>query len=455
MDTITKQIAAYASALSFPQLNAETVHAATQRLIDTLGCGLGAHDCQSTAIARRIAAGEAPGRYAGRVLFHGDRLTAESAAFINTTMIRNFDFNDRWPGGHPSDALGALLALAGAMPVDGKRLLTAMTVAYEIFARLCDAAKLSHRGWDQGFGISIAAAAGICNLLRLPIDATANAIGIAASANMALRVTRSGELTAWKGVATAYAARYGLFAALLAAEGMAGPGHAFEGRDGLFANVTGPFTLADFPTEGGAFLTPRVQLKYWPVEANAQPAVWAALDLRRSLPAAEVREIEVFTNKFTHFEIGSEPAKWDPQSRETADHSLPYIVARTLVDGPITIASFADDKVRDPSLRPLMARIKVTVDPALEAMLPTMAMRVIATARDGTVHRVEVVDPKGQPDNPMLDKDVEDKFSAMATPVLGAERCRRALDAWWRVREADTIADLLALLGLHAAARSA
>ena len=156
-------------------------------------------------------------------------------------MIRNFDFNDRYPGGHPSDALGPLIALASAMSVDGKRFLASMSVMYEIFARLSDSTQLSRRGWDQGFAISISAAAGVCNLLRLPLQATANAIGIAASSNVPLRVTRSGELTPWKSVATAYAARNGLFAACLAAEGMAGPGHAFEGRAGLFENITGPF----------------------------------------------------------------------------------------------------------------------------------------------------------------------------------------------------------------------
>jgi 2-methylcitrate dehydratase len=278
MDNITKQIAGYASSQSFNNLDEATRHAATQRLIDALGCGLGAHDCEPAQIGRRLAAGETPGKYPGRVLFYGDRLPAESAAFINTTMIRNFDFNDRYPGGHPSDALGPLVALASAMSLDGERFLASMTVMYEIFARLSDSTQFSRRGWDQGFAISISAAAGVCNLLRLPLQTTANAIGIAASSNVPLRVTRSGELTPWKGAATAYAARNGLFAACLAAEGMAGPGHAFEGRAGLFENVTGPFTLVDFPTEGGPSLTPRVQLKYWPVEANGQPVVWGRLN---------------------------------------------------------------------------------------------------------------------------------------------------------------------------------
>ena len=175
--------------------------------------------------SRRRSAGDwqpvkSPGKYPGYVLGFGDRLPAEAATFINSAMIRNFDFNDRYPGGHPSDCLGALLALAGAMKVDGKCFLTSMIVIYEIFARLSDATTLSRRGWDQGYAIGIATAAGVCNLLKLSIETTAHAVGIAATSNLPLRVTRSGELTPWKNVATAYAARNGLFAALLAAEGM-------------------------------------------------------------------------------------------------------------------------------------------------------------------------------------------------------------------------------------------
>jgi 2-methylcitrate dehydratase len=265
---------------------------------------------------------------------------------------------------------------------------------------------------------------------------------------MPMRVTRSGALTSWKNAATAYAARNGLFGALLAAEGMAGPGHAFDGRDGLFANVTGPFTLTDFPTEGGPWFLPRVQLKYWPVEANAQPAVWAALELRGLLTVTDIRQIEVFTNKFAWFEIGSEPAKWDPQTRETADHSLPYILARTLLDGVITPGSYTDELIRDPGVRSLMTKIKVTVDDALEAMLPRMAMRVVVTTADGTQHSVKIIDPKGQPQNPMQDKDIEAKFSSMAEPVLGPAPCRRALDSLWHIHANPDVAAVFALLDL-------
>ena len=452
MDAVTDKIANYAASTRFDHLTAEAAHAAIQRLIDSIGCAVGAHDCEPALIGRRLARGQTPGKYSGRVLCFGDNLPAESAAFINAAMIRNFDFNDRYPGGHPSDCLGALLALAGSAQVDGESLLASMIVVYEIFARLSDATTLSRRGWDQGYAIGIATAAGVCNLLKLSADVTAHAVGIAATSNLPLRVTRSGELTPWKNVATAYAARNGLFAALLAAEGMSGPGSAFEGRNGLWEKVTGPFDLTPFPDQGGVYLTPRVQLKYWPIETNGQAAVWAALELRAKTKADELREIEVFTSKFTWFEIGSEPEKWDPKTRETADHSLPYIFARALVDGPIFVSSFNDEAVRDPALRPLMQKIKVIPDDAIEALLPAKVLiRVVATTQDGGQHTVEVENPLGHPDNPMQDHHIEEKFMALAEPALGKDRSRTALESWWRVKDAQHIGALMNLVDIQPA----
>jgi 2-methylcitrate dehydratase len=452
MDDVTRQIAEYASSATYADLPDECVHAAIQRLIDSLGCAVGAHGCEPARIGRMLANGQTPGKYAGRVLCFGDRVTAESATFINSSMIRNFDFNDRYPGGHPSDCLGALLALAGAVKIDGQSFLAGMIVVYEIFARLSDATTLSRRGWDQGYAIGIATAAGVSNLLKLTFDATANAVGIAATSNLPLRVTRSGELTAWKNVATAYAARNGLFAALLAAEGMSGPGNAFDGRNGLWEKVTGPFQLAPFPDRGGAYLTPRVQLKYWPIETNGQAAVWAALELRSKIHWLNLRSIDVFASKFTWFEIGSEPEKWDPQTRETADHSLPYIFARALVDGPIRVSSFDEHAVRDPSLRPLMQKIKVIPDDEIEALLPQKTLiRVVAMAVDGTRHVIEIANPLGHPDNPMQDGHIEEKFITLTEPVLGS-RAAMALQRWWSVRDAPGVAELLHLLDLHPSA---
>ena len=185
------------------------------------------------------------------------------------------------------------------------------------------------------------------------------------------------------------------------------------------------------------------------------PQSGLALELRKAVAAADIAEAEIFTNKFTHFEIGSEPAKWDPQTRETADHSLPYIFASALVDGPITLRAFTPEAVLDPALRPLMAKIKVTVDDALEAMVPRMAMRVRARTTDGRDLTAEIVDPLGQAENPMQDKDFEEKFKALAEAIIGREPCRRALNALWRVREADDVAALFEMLEVPTVVHSA
>ena len=456
MDRITTALTDFSSGLTYEHLDGTLVHSATQRLIDSIGCALAGQDCEGARVGRRLAAGQTGGKFSGRVLFHGERMSLEAATFVNTTMIRALDFNDRYPGGHPSDCLGALLALAGAnfseeKSSDGKRFLTSMVVIYEIFARMSDSARLSRRGWDQGYAIAVSTAAGICNFLKLSREATANAIGIAAVSNLPLRVTRSGELTSWKNAATAYAARNGVFAALLASEGMVGPGSAFEGRNGLWENVTGPFELAPFPNAGGPALTPQVQLKYWPVETNAQPVIWAALDLRQKVDWHDLAEIEVFTSKFTHFEIGSEPEKWDPQTPETADHSLPYIFARALVSGPINASSFTLDMVREQRLRPLMATIKVTIDQAIESLLPRVKLRVKATRHDGGVVEVEVDNPLGHPDNPMDDYAIDAKFVSSAEPLIGSRRAQAILDGWWNVKDAGDMGPLFELLLITAA----
>jgi len=449
MDRITGQIAHFAHGLSFGDLTEAVADTATGHLIDALGCALGAHDCQPAEIGRRLAAGQSPGAYPGRALFSDHHMPVEIAGFINATMIRNFDFNDRFPGGHPSDAIGAHLALAGAGGIDGKRFLAAMVVSYEIFIRISKSSNLRGLGWDQGFAIALATAAGMGNLLGLSVAQCGHAIGMVATASVPLRVTRSGELTAWKNVATAFAARNGAFAALLAAEGMAGEANAFEGRKGLFENITGPFEIDPFVDEGGDFMIDQVLIKYWPLETNGQPAVWAALELRDKADPAEIEAIEVLCDEFTRFEIASEPEKWDPQTRETADHSLPYIFARALRDGPITVGSFDEAAVRDASLRPLMEKITVTADPAIEAMLPDhMALRVSARMKDGATHEVEVIDPLGHPNNPMQTSDIERKFLALGEPMIGARRCRQALDAWWQVRDAADLRPLIALLDI-------
>ncbi|MDP2602119.1 MAG: MmgE/PrpD family protein [Deltaproteobacteria bacterium] len=436
MDNLTRRIADFAAELSFEQLPEDVVSAATRFLIDTLACAIAAHDCESARIGLDLARGTAPQRYPGRILFHGEKSTAESAAFVNTAMIRNLDFNDQYPGGHPSDCLGAFLALAEAAQADGRRLIEAMVIAYELFVRISDATGLRYKEWDQGFAIGICTAAGVGHLLGLTPQQIGEAVAITAVANVPMRNTRAGELSLWKGAATSFATRNGVFAALLAGQGMTGPDRPFEGKHGLWDIITGPFEFEPLPTAGGPYRSPDVQLKAWPVEYNAQLPVWAALELRSKVDWRALTDIDIGTYTFAFTEIGGEPEKWDPQTRETADHSMPYIFARVLLDGAISVAAFDQSAYRDPAIRPLMNRIHIRLDNEVNAMYPNVvAMKVKATTKDGRLIELFPRDPLGHSNNSMNDQDVREKFTRTVEPVYGREKTATVLERWWRTNQ--------------------
>ena len=235
MDKITDTLARYVTSLRYQDLSPRAVREAKRHLIDSLGCAMGGHGSEPAVIARRLAP-EWNGASSARLLGVGRPTTPEAAAFANSVMIRFLDANDTYiarGSGHPSDMLGALVAAAECQRASGKDLLLAIVAGYEVFGALADQISLRDRGWDQGVFVAPAAAAGAGLLLGLSATQMAEAIAIAATANVATRQTRAGELSMWKGCATAAATKAGLFAAQLAREGMTGPTAAFEGRHGV------------------------------------------------------------------------------------------------------------------------------------------------------------------------------------------------------------------------------
>jgi 2-methylcitrate dehydratase len=448
MDELTRRIAAFAEAQKFDTLPPAIVDATRLRLVDTLACVVGGRDSEAAQIGLALTDGAVPKSFPGRVIGYRDRNTAETAAFVNSAMGRYLDYNDTGPGSHPSDCIGALFAIAEAAGASGGELIAATVVAYEIIFRLAFGTKFRQRGWDQGFGAAIATAAGAAQLLRLPLEQIAHAVSIAAVANVPLRASRAGNLSYWKSAATPFAVKNGLAAALLAAKGMTGPEKPFEGRFGLWEQITGPFEIDAFPSEGGEFMLPRwSRFKYWPVEYNAQIGVWAARQLREKIPVEQLARVEISTYHQAWHEIGSEEAKWDPKTRETADHSLPYIFARTLVDGAISVASFEEAAFGDPGIRPLMRKISVKADETFSSQFPAIVpIRVEATTLSGDVHRIEMANPKGHDLNPMDAADVTEKFMRLVVPALGQAGAEAAAAAWWKIDAAPSLTAAFDLL---------
>src|SRR2546428_6854945 len=265
--------------------------------------------------------------------------------------------------------------------------------------------------------------------MRLEVKQARHVIGIAGVASAAMRQSRVGELSHWKGCAFANAARHGVFAALLAREGMTGPAPLFEGEKGFMKLVSGPldgFTLpgADSGLPKDDFMILKTSIKFWPAEYHSQSAIEAALKLRPQVgDMAQVESVLVESHDAAVDIIGSEAEKWRPTSRETADHSLPYIVAVALADGEVTAGQFAPTRIADPALLALVQRVKVQRNAELSARYPQAAGNILTVRlRDGRTLSERVDFPRGHAQNPLSDAEVDAKFQALTGPRLGRER---------------------------------
>jgi 2-methylcitrate dehydratase len=440
VDAWLSRISDFAFTFHYDDMPQAVLQAAHERLIDALGCALGSSalpsGCPPANAGRRVASLAARAEHEGRVIGTQDVLSAEAATFINGCLIRYLDFNDTWPGHHPSDALAALFAVAPAVRANGRELLSAMVVSYEISIRLTKSGRLNKRGWDNGYATGLGAAAAVARLMGLSLEQMRQAIAIIATANIPMRATRSGQLSMWKGAATAFSVAEAVHAAQLAAAGMTGPEAPFTGRHGLMDLITGPIELDAFPTEGGDYLLQTVKLKYWPLVHNLQSLVWAGIELRERLGDRVPASIHVLTCAPAWRESGSEPAKWDPRTRETADHSAPYILAWVLRHGTIGEEAFEPTALLDPSLRPEMERITIAVDEEIDRVYPdTIRTRLLATDTAGGTYEVEITDPLGHEKNPMRPADIDAKFRRLAASLLDAEQLDEALRTWWRCED--------------------
>jgi 2-methylcitrate dehydratase len=452
-DVISDQIAAFAASPERAALAPRVVHEAKRRLVDSLACALGAVDSPPAVVARELAA-EAGGSFSATAIGLARPTTVELAAFANSIMVRYLDYNDmhftaRGGGGHPSDLIAAALAVGEAVGSSGSEVVEAIVLGYEINGALASGVWLRERGWDQGLNVVAAASMMAGRLLGLSEAELGHALALAVTPNVPVRQTRVGHLSMWKGAATAGAVRNGIFAAKLASKGMTGPPQPFEGSSGIFEQVTGPFELR-LPVSSTELIIEDIHTKIRPAEYNAQGPLDLILDLRDDVRIEDIDTIDLETYRLTVHEIGSDAAKWDPRTRETADHSLPYLMAVALVDGVIDRDSCSPERVLDPALRPLMARIRIVDNPAFSAAFPAeLNNRIIVGLRDGgTVERHSAF-PRGHRRNPVTDDDLTTKFEEVVrrAPAPDREIAARLLDRLWSIDEVPDIGVVMQPLG--------
>ncbi|MGM3390146.1 MmgE/PrpD family protein [Stutzerimonas stutzeri] len=421
--TLAQRIAEYAYEFPSGGFPDDLIALVRNRVLDSLACVLGAYDAEPVQACLAYAA-SVPGNSSvfGTLL----QTTPECAAFANGVMVRFLDYNDGYMGlepGHPSDNIPACIAVAQAEGADGQALIASILLAYEIQMRLQDAASLNKKGWDHVNYINVSMAAAAAKLMKLDARQTEQAINISLSGHLAMRQVRSGALSDWKGCSAANAARNAVFAAQMARHGMTGPAPVFEGAMGFFNQVTGTFLL-DFDAfatrDNGDFAIKRSLTKTFPTNGELHTAVWAGIELSKRLDDLfAIESIWIETSEFNKRVLADGAEKWRPQTRETADHSLPYNVVRALIDGDISIDSYSMKKITDPLVATLMAKATVVEDPAITRLFPRhLGNRVTLTLRSGEVLVSEVLSGPGSLEIPMVAEDFENKFRKMAAMHL-------------------------------------
>jgi 2-methylcitrate dehydratase len=454
VDQVTDAIVEFEAQLRGVSLPDTTKHEVKRRLLDSLACGIGGMSGEPANITRLIADAAPTSSTGATVLGSRSKTSPELAAFANTVMVRYLDYNDTYfspggGGGHPSDLIPTALALGESTGSDGESVMRAIALAYEVWGGLAGAVRIRERGWDQGAFTVVASAVCAGHLLRLTRGQMANAVSLAICPNIPVRRTRAGALSMWKGCATAGASRNGVFAATLASLGMTGPPQPFSGEHGIFDQVTGPFEL-DLPEPApGGYLIENSHLKSRPAEYNAQGPLDIIDQVRSEFALDRIEAIDIETYWLTWSEIGHEAEKWDPRTRETADHSLPYLVAVSLVDGGLNAMSFTPQRIADPMLRPLMQRIRIIEHEEFTTAFPReIKCRMTFRLRDGAVIVREIDHPFGHARNPMDDARLEQKYTELIAGRDGrdAEICGRLREDVWGFDRAEDVTSILAPL---------
>jgi len=455
MDAPTQALVDYTLSVTPESMSTDTIYQAIRHHLDGIGCAAGGFSSEPVTILRNMAA-SAPQTKGCTTYGVADLTVPEFAVMANCSANRHLDYNDTGlanVGGHPNDMTPAIFSAVEMIGGSGMDLIFATHVGYEACAGFVSAYPGRNDGWDQGTHIAMGTVAAVGRLFGLNADQLANAFSLALMPGAPLRVVRCGELSHWKGCATAHAAMTAFYAVRMAQLGMTGPSEPFTGQDAFFKVISRrEFEIDKIgKLQFGLPAIDRTYFKYFPTEYNSQATVTGVLGMRDKFKLEDVESIHIATYWLSWHEIGGGQGdveeKWDPQTREGADHSLPYLVAAVLVDGKVTLDSFTTERVRDPALRPLMNKITISVDDEIEARFRAKretGSRITVTLKDGTTIVEEAWHPRGSVKNPMTDDELNQKFDSMIGRVLDPAGAQSLRDDLWKLDKLDSLGSLTA-----------
>jgi 2-methylcitrate dehydratase len=449
-DRILDHLCDYALGLSYGDLPQEVIHRTKQIVLDTVGCALGGAESPPARIARAAAA-EVTSAIPATVLVSGQKTSPDLAAFANGVMIRYLDFNDTYAGSptcHPSDLLAPVLAIVDARNGNGRDVILGTVLGYEVLCGLIEAgAKERGHNWDQSTYGVIAAAVVAAKLFGHSKEQMANAISLAIASHISLEQIRRGQISHWKGCALANASRNAVFCAMLAAKGMTGPEEAFEGKAGFFNSTGIRFEIRPFADSVDDYRIMKARLKAFPSGYFSQSAIEAILNLRSQIPDLDdVKEIRLQTFPAGYEVMGSGEANWQPETRESADHSLPFVMAVALMEGNLEIRHYEQMYYKRSNVRALMQKIKVRIGEEPVAAWPDLPLNIVdVEMKSGKVISTKVAYHLGHFKRFMADAEQERKFRPLAEPRLPNRQISDLLACLRRLDEVERIGELISL----------
>jgi 2-methylcitrate dehydratase len=448
--THVEELAAFVKRASYNALSQEARQQLKIRILDAIGCGIGALESEPIRLIR--AQVDEFGGSGKCTLIGGGRTAPDRATLYNSALVRYLDFNDSYLAKgetcHPSDNLGAVLAASEAADASGRELMTALAVAYQVQCRLSDIAPVRAKGFDHTTQGSYGVAAGVSRALRLRETQTAHAIAISGTAFNALRVTRTGALSHWKGLAYPNTAFGCVHAAFLAMRGITGPLEVFEGNKGFMDAISGRFEL-DWSREDLERVT-RTIIKKANAEIHSQSAIEGILKLKQETGFTpgdvEHIDIEIFDVAYHIIGGGEEGSKTLVRTKEEADHSLPYMVAVALLDNQVMPEQYKPERINRQDVQGLLRKIKVSPSEEYSRRFPDeMPCRLVVTLRDGRILKKEKRDYEGFHTRPMVWETVVRKFEGLSASYADSALRKKIVDAVARLEKIH-VSDLTGLL---------
>jgi 2-methylcitrate dehydratase len=450
MSNVTLTMAQWAASLTYEDLPAEVVTEVKRYLMDSVGCALGGAQQHDVHLARTVLT-EIAGSGDATVLVTGEKMDPVSASLLNALMIRVMDYNDiywKQDPSHPSDLIPAAMAAAERAGGSARDLILGIALAYEFEQRICEASFPGVReiGWHHATLTAAVSPIVAGRMLGLNAEQIQHAIGISASRHCSTGSVTAGKLTMMKNTVDPLATQSGVLAALLAEQGYTGPEHVLDGKEG-FSHVFDSEWKFNILTDGlgESWRILQCGMKFFPTEALTHAPISATLDLviDNDLAPEEVETVTIYSLARAA-DILADPSKYDPRSKETADHSLPYVIAAAVAERQVTPLQFTDAKIMDPTIRAQLNKVKVIADPEIEAVFPELQrVKVIIRTTDGRELEKQLDYPKGDPRNPLTDAEIAGKFAALAEGIATPHDVQRIQAAIECAEEFDDVRELM------------